>query len=124
MMSNTQICNKCNIDKPITKFHHDKRTPNKRRTTCNDCRNHHKRVTNISSSHRKDLLEEQNNSCAICGINQSDTTKKLSVDHNHETNQVRGLLCNSCNLGLGQFKDSVVFLSYAIEYLEKHDGIA
>ncbi len=123
-MSNTQICNKCNIDKPITKFHHDKRTPNKRRTTCNDCRNHHKRVTNISSSHRKDLLEEQNNSCAICGINQSDTTKKLSVDHNHETNQVRGLLCNSCNLGLGQFKDSVVFLSYAIEYLEKHDGIA
>ena len=124
MMSNTQFCKKCNTDKPLTKFHHDKRTPNKRRSTCNDCRNQHKRVTNISSSHRKDLLEEQNNSCAICGINQSDTVRKLSVDHNHETNQVRGLLCNGCNLGLGQFKDSVVFLSYAIEYLERHDGIA
>jgi len=124
MMSNTQFCKKCNTDKPLTKFHHDKRTTNKRRTTCNDCRNHHKRVTNISSDHRKDLLEEQNNSCAICGINAEELSKKLSVDHNHETNQVRGLLCNSCNLGLGQFKDSVVFLSYAIEYLERHDGIA
>ena len=67
------------------------------------------------------MLQEQNNSCAICGINQSETVRKLSVDHNHETNQVRGLLCNACNLGLGQFKDSVVFLSYAIEYLEQHD---
>jgi len=124
MMSNTQFCKKCNTDKPLTKFHHDKRTTNKRRTTCNDCRNLHKRVTNISSGHRKDLLEEQNNSCAICGINAGELNKKLSVDHNHETNQVRGLLCNSCNLGLGQFKDSVVFLSYAIEYLERHDGIA
>lgn len=124
MMSNTQICRKCKIAKPITRFHHDNRTPNKRRTTCNDCRNLHKRVTNISSDHRKDLLEEQNNSCGICGINAEELSKKLSVDHNHETNQVRGLLCNSCNLGLGQFKDSVVFLSYAIEYLEKHDGIA
>jgi hypothetical protein len=83
-----------------------------------------KRVTNISSNHRKDLLKEQNNSCAICGINGEELKRKLSVDHNHETNQVRGLLCNSCNLGLGQFKDSVVFLSYAIEYLERYDGIA
>ena len=124
MMNSKQVCNKCNIDKPLVMFHHDKRSPNKRRTTCNDCRNHHKRVTNISSTHRNSLLEEQNNSCAICGINESDTTKRLSVDHNHETNQVRGLLCNGCNLGLGQFKDSVVFLSYAIEYLERYDGIA
>jgi protein-arginine kinase activator protein McsA len=123
-MNNTQICRKCNTDKPLMKFHKDKRTPNKRRTTCNDCRNMQKRVTNISSNHRKDLLEEQNNSCAICGINGEELKRKLSVDHNHETNQVRGLLCNSCNLGLGQFKDSVVFLSCAIEYLERYDGIA
>jgi len=70
------------------------------------------------------LLEEQNYSCAICGIQEEELTKKLAVDHNHETNIVRGLLCNGCNLGLGQFKDSVVLLSFAIEYLEQHDGIA
>jgi len=83
----------------------------------------HRRVTNISSDKRRDLLETQNNSCAICGINADDLTQGLCVDHNHETNQVRGLLCNACNLGLGQFRDSVVFLSYAIEYLEQHDDI-
>lgn len=124
MTSNTQVCRKCNTEKPLTSFHHDKRTPNKKRTTCSDCRNKHKQATNISSTHRKDLLEEQNYSCAICGVQEEELTKKLAVDHNHETNVVRGLLCNGCNLGLGQFKDSVVLLSFAIEYLEQHDGIA
>ena len=81
----------------------------------------HRRITNISTIERKELLEIQNNACAICGINADDLIQGLCVDHNHETNQVRGLLCNACNLGLGQFKDSVVFLSYAIEYLEQHD---
>ena len=123
MTNNKQICRKCNIDKPLTAYHHDKRTPNKRRTTCTECRNMHRRITNISSDARKDLLETQNNACAICGINADDLTQGLCVDHNHETNQVRGLLCNACNLGLGQFRDSVVFLSCAIEYLEKHDDL-
>lgn len=123
MTNNSQVCRKCNIDKPLTSYHKDKRTPNNRRTTCNDCRNKHKRATHITSLDRKSLLEEQNYSCGICGINGDELPKQLAVDHNHETNTVRGLLCNNCNLGLGQFKDSVVFLSYAIEYLEKHDGI-
>lgn len=70
------------------------------------------------------MLEEQNNSCGICGVNAEELSKQLAVDHNHETNVVRGLLCNNCNLGLGMFKDSVVLMSFAIEYLEQHDGIA
>ena len=123
MTNNKQICRKCNTNKLLTAYHHDKRTPNKRRTTCTECRNIHRRITNISSLERNYLLETQNNSCAICGINADDLVQGLCVDHNHETNQVRGLLCNACNLGLGQFKDSVVFLSYAIEYLEQHDDI-
>jgi len=50
--------------------------------------------------------------------------RELSVDHNHETNKIRGLLCNHCNIGLGNFKDSTTLLSLAIEYLERTDGVA
>ncbi len=43
---------------------------------------------------------------------------KLCVDHDHKTNQIRGLLCVNCNAGLGQFKDKVQFLAKAIVYLD------
>ena len=42
----------------------------------------------------------------------------MVIDHNHETNIVRGLLCHNCNVGLGHFKDSVGYLKEAINYLE------
>lgn len=42
-------------------------------------------------------LKEQNNCCAICGRNMDTMKKKLHVDHNHKTGQVRGLLCDFCN---------------------------
>lgn len=62
--------------------------------------------------------------CAICNT----TTDKLVVDHCHKTNKVRGVLCNSCNLGLGKFKDSVKLLEAATLYLadslEEHDIVA
>ena len=121
MMSNTQVCTKCKIDKDLDAYHADRRTGNRKRNVCIDCRQSQRQVTNLSTFEYAKLLVEQNNACAICGINADDLVQGLCVDHNHETNQVRGLLCNACNLGLGQFKDSVVFLSYAIEYLEQHD---
>jgi hypothetical protein len=43
---------------------------------------------------------------------------KLCIDHCHETNLVRGLLCHDCNKGLGNFKDNIIFLQIAIEYLK------
>jgi len=70
------------------------------------------------------MLEQQNNSCAICGIDASELPRELSVDHNHETLQIRGLLCTYCNVGLGYFKDDTTLLSMAIEYLVATDGIA
>ena len=55
----------------------------------------------------------QKNRCAICKNN-----VKLCVDHDHKTNIIRGLLCRSCNAGMGQFKDSVSVIKEAIKYLE------
>ena len=66
-----------------------------------------------------DLFEKQNGCCAICKTEESghNVTDHLLVDHDHETNKVRGLLCSSCNLMLGKAHDSVDILTRAINYL-------
>ena len=48
----------------------------------------------------EDLLAQQNGVCAICG--RAPTNHKLSLDHDHETGQFRGLLCAPCNSALGK----------------------
>lgn len=65
-----------------------------------------------------ELLEKQAGCCAICGRRAQDSTGKiLSVDHDHETGRVRGLLCSHCNRGLGHFLDSEHLLRAAAAYL-------
>lgn len=66
------------------------------------------------------MLSSQNGVCAIC--NQPPKNgRKLSIDHNHDTRQVRALLCVSCNTGVGYFERPI---SMAIqEYLERHNGL-
>lgn len=59
------------------------------------------------------LYQEQEGKCKICK-----KEKALMIDHNHNTNKNRGLLCNNCNVGLGHFKDDVESLKNAIVYLE------
>lgn len=60
---------------------------------------------------------EQLGACAICGG--ADEGKELAIDHNHETQEVRGLLCQSCNNGLGRFKDDPSLLIRAVRYLRE-----
>lgn len=63
------------------------------------------------------LLETQKEKCAIClGI--SKIGRKLNIDHNHKTGEVRGLLCDKCNFALGHFKDNKEYLLRAIDYLD------
>lgn len=47
---------------------------------------------------------EQKGRCVICGKHQSELKKALAVDHNHKTGEVRSLLCNRCNLLVGQLE--------------------
>jgi len=61
------------------------------------------------------LLYKQESRCAICLIKQDN--RRFSVDHDHKTGKIRGLLCNKCNLGLGNFRDSKTILEQAIKYL-------
>lgn len=62
-------------------------------------------------------FDNQNGSCAICKIKQEDLKMALAVDHNHETGQIRGLLCSSCNLAIGNLKDSHENAFSAFKYL-------
>jgi Uri superfamily endonuclease len=64
------------------------------------------------------ILEDQNNVCAICN-NLDRNGRSLAVDHCHTTNKVRGLLCTDCNTALGLFKDNKDLLDSAIMYLNK-----
>lgn len=64
------------------------------------------------------MEQEQQGLCAICGNPPPEGTR-LAVDHNHKTHEVRGLLCSSCNNGLGRFKDEPELLRLAATYLER-----
>lgn len=70
------------------------------------------------------MFEEQNNLCAICGnpesrMNRGGKVARLTVDHCHQTNNVRGLLCHACNIGLGKFQDNIEIMFNAIAYLQE-----
>lgn len=66
------------------------------------------------------IFEEQKGCCAICERHQTEFKKKLSIDHNHNDGQVRGLLCHNCNVGLGNFKDDIELMKRGIDYLNKY----
>jgi hypothetical protein len=69
----------------------------------------------------EEILYTQNYRCAICGMCQSELPKRLAMDHNHETNQVRGLLCDKCNKMLGHARENISILQAAIDYLNKEN---
>lgn len=76
----------------------------------------------ITLDEAKEIFESQNHKCKICGrelklYGSKNAEDTAHIDHNHTTGQVRGILCSSCNTGLGKFYDNPVFLQAAIDYL-------
>lgn len=76
-----------------------------------------KRRYGITAEQYDEMLRRQNGLCAICRATSRDG-RTLVVDHCHKTGEVRGLLCNPCNVGLANFRDNMVSLVRAIEYLK------
>lgn len=121
-----RICTKCKKEKSLACFYKDyKNKTDGRRSVCKGCyykinpayskeynqknkkkkehstRNSRYKLTyGITIDEYETLLKQQNNLCAICKKGCS-TGRRLSVDHCHETNKVRGLLCFHCNMSLG-----------------------
>ena len=69
------------------------------------------------------MFEMQNGKCAICNRPPKKQSKmqKLSVDHCHYTSKIRGLLCNTCNRGIGFLQDSSKILNNAFNYLKRNE---
>lgn len=85
-----------------------------------------KKGLNLEQYHA--MIKAQDGKCAICGLEESrknrsgEISKRLSIDHNHETGAIRSLLCHDCNTGLGKFKDSIILLESTIKYLKHHES--
>lgn len=82
----------------------------------------------ISLVQYEEILASQNYTCAIChkpeSVKRKGIVKDLAVDHNHITKKIRGLLCQACNIGIGQLKldDTDAILVSSLKYREKHDN--
>jgi uncharacterized protein YbaR (Trm112 family) len=75
------------------------------------------RLYGITVDDYLNILESQDGVCKICHKD-CKTKSRLSVDHNHSSGKVRGLLCNRCNRAIGMFEDSPELLLSAISYLQ------
>lgn len=75
----------------------------------------------LTVSQYEAMAKEQDFTCAICKL---PDRQGLCIDHDHTTNEIRGLLCHNCNLGLGNFRDNPEYFHRAIAYLETSRLIA
>lgn len=83
--------------------------------------NHLKHKFKISLDEYNDMLNLQNFKCKICEVILDFNRKKfVCVDHCHETNIVRGILCRNCNLMLGFSLEDISTLEKGIEYIKKY----
>lgn len=82
-----------------------------------------RRTYSITEKDYDILLNRQNSVCAIWNnpetrLNKFGKIIRLTVDHDHTTGQIRGLLCSRCNKALGVFNDNILYLYSAIKYLK------
>lgn len=132
-------CSKCYETLPVTAFNKNPRIKRGYQNYCRRCANeyaaewqrrkaienpeaHKRRIKGnklnaeygISIEEYEAMKEAQDNKCAIC----EEEPEVLVVDHDHETGKVRGLLCHSCNRGLGLFGDDPERLRRAVKFLQ------
>jgi hypothetical protein len=79
-----------------------------------------KRRYNVTPEQYNKTFSKQEGKCAIC-YNEFKSTQNTHVDHNHITGNFRGLLCRSCNQGIGYLKDDIKILKSAIKYLKDNN---
>jgi len=130
-------CTKCGEEYPATAefFHRNKTGKYGLTSQCKECRREYNKedYENNPEKHKEKNLKrfgislddynrmflEQEGRCAICGRHQVELNRSLDVDHDHETKEVRGLLCSNCNTAIGLLKHDVLIVINTIKYLEE-----
>lgn len=133
-------CTRCLENKPKSEFHKDPSSKDGLNICCRQCRKEYyeknkersrprtiERTYGIAIEDYNNLLDQQNNRCAICR-EENESGRALSVDHDHSCCKgkkscgkcVRQLLCSSCNFMLGNAKDNPELLKKAAKYVESH----
>lgn len=134
-----KLCRRCNLDLPIDNFaFHDNAKKLRRQSYCRACstlnvadwrqanpvkvqlsnekqRGRYKSRQGVAEEQYGLMLDQQNGVCAGCLS--PPVSKRLAIDHNHITGQIRGLLCSNCNLGIGLLKEDSEIMARLIQYL-------
>mgnify|MGYP001189280795 CR=1 FL=1 len=127
-LSNKGVCGdiECRYQQRLRQ-NRDNKKRNKRKPNYHP---HHIKQYGLTLEQYEGMLEFQEHKCKICGeeesaVDKTGTIRRLAIDHDHDTGQIRGLLCRACNTALGSFKDNVESLKRAILYLEgsKHSTV-
>ena len=118
-------CSKCCKFKPKSDYYKNKNNLDGLQPVCKTCNKksvtNSKRLKSTGCTEIKynELYAQQKGCCAICGKHSTEFNRSLAADHSHISKKVRGLLCTSCNMGLGYFKDNEELLLNAIVYLKR-----
>lgn len=117
MMNRT--CSRCKKSLPVEDFNRKKKGYQSR---CRNCSRHIQWEHRYGITHEdyERLLNQQEGLCAICRQPEL-VWGQLAVDHDHTTNEVRGLLCHKCNPLLGYARDNIEILENAIKYLKENN---
>ena len=78
---------------------------------------YYRRTYGVSADEVDEMLRRQGGGCAVCG-DKPERLASMHLDHDHEAGRLRGLLCLSCNQGIGKFRDDPDLLRAAADYLE------
>ena len=126
---NNKICNICHRLLSVDSFaknQSNKSTKILRRPSCLDCRTDiDKRAPKTKQARDAEKQRPKYGTafrCPICDKRSIvGVTAKIVADHNHHTGNIRGFICDSCNTGLGRFKNGRDCLKNAMEYLAERD---
>ena len=126
--STCMVCRrKKHLENPEKKIIHRKGTSNWYYNNPEKAKTQRLRKYGITLDEYNSMREKQDYCCAVCGRHEDDveqgratsSSTSLQVDHCHDTQKIRGLLCTNCNTMLGKAKDDVSVLEAAITYLKE-----
>ena len=128
-------CTKCGEEKDLSSYPKERRSSDGVAARCKSCTSAYQRTLReqkggslydrtvrygMSPHEYEELLDEQLNCCACCGSSDPKRKAGFVIDHDHGTGLIRGLLCHSCNIGIGLLGDTINGLEMAVNYLRKH----